>query len=167
MLPRADLQPSGRAVVQFANYRKASEAVDALRGKTSPGIVEDYLEARTVYMDKPPYAEMLNHRAPLATRAAAYLAYNSEGAPNLKAGLGFSGRAVMLSGFPATIPPSAILERLHKEDFYPMAGPGMSMDGPLMQEIVHLKRSVHPASLTEKKADNDDTAAYKIETPSS
>ena len=66
-------------------------------------------------------------------------AYSSlaTGKPNLKQGLVYSGRAVALSGFPAALHHLSILDRLEKEDFNPIRGPGVGMDS-FVDEIVQL-----------------------------
>jgi hypothetical protein len=136
MLPAMDLRPTGKALVQFIWPVSASKAVDKLRGKTSPGIVDDLLECRLVDISRKPFPQLLSHRAPLMLRHDSY-SHLATGQPNLKHGLIHSGRAVALSGFPATLHPLSILEKLEKEDFNPIRGPGAVADDN-MDEIVQL-----------------------------
>lgn len=139
LLPTLDLRPTGKAIVEFTWSVKAKEAIEKLRGKTSAGLVDDYIDCRLIHISKPPYSKWLAHRKPLTSRAAIYDTIH-DGPPNLRAGLQYSGRAVVLSGFPATIHPLSILERLNKEGFYPVKAPGLSTGWAAMDEIVHLKR---------------------------
>lgn len=139
LLPTSDLRPTGKALVEFLWAVNAKTAVDKLKGKTSPGIVDDLLDCRLVHASKKPYPSLLLNRTPLASRAALHDTFD-RGPPNLKVSLTFSGRAVRLSGFPATIHPFTIMERLAKEGFYPVKGPATSDGWAAIDEIVHLKR---------------------------
>lgn len=149
LLPTLDLRPTGKAIVEFTWSVKAKEAIEKLRGKTSAGLVDDYIDCRLIHISKPPYSKWLAHRKPLTSRAAIYDTIH-DGPPNLRAGLQYSGRAVILSGFPATIHPLSILERLNKEGFYPVKAPGLSTGWAAMDEIVHLKRYVRIAASCQK-----------------
>jgi hypothetical protein len=138
LLPTSVLRPSGTAIVEFLWAVNAKTAVDKLRGKTSPGIVDNLLDCRLVDISKKPYPSLLEHRLPLASRAAVNHVYD-QGPPNLKRGLNFSGRAVRLSGFPATVHPFTVMDRLSREGFYPVKGPATSEGWSAMDDIVQLK----------------------------
>lgn len=142
MLPTADLRPAGRALVDFTHSVHARNAVEKLRGKTSPGVASDIIDCRLVDTSRKPIPQLISHRIPLSLHPRSY-DYASTTRPNLRLGLVHSGRAVMLSGFPNTITPLSILERLDREDFRLVKGPLLSFyASDAMDDIVRTVRYV-------------------------
>lgn len=138
MLPSPGLWPTGRCLIEFDSPVNAMRFRDAAVGRSCPGSPNRVLVCKLVEPTKPPFPAALSDRTPLALRGDELLNIREDGTVNLSSSLAWSGRAVLLSGFPRRLPVPWILRQLAKEDFSVVEAPGLASDGGALDNLVQL-----------------------------
>jgi len=144
MLPSSALRSKGRCFIEFDHPINAVRFRDAALGRSCPGSPHLQVECRLVDPSKRPFPAALSDRTPLTLRgdeAVTVVGEDGSGSVRLAGSLEWSGRAVLLSGFPKRLPPVWILKRLAKDDFSPVRAPGLAADGGALDTMVQISQS--------------------------
>lgn len=139
-LLRGRMQPSGRALVDFAQPEDARQFITKLRAfKGKLASQGKPMKAQLVTPTMPPIPYSLQERIPLAlapdTKSQIVpLRRNDhsavEGTINLRETLHWSGRAVAISNVPLRLPQQVVIDALLAEDFQPQLAPTSAVIDP-------------------------------------
>ena len=147
------MKPLGRCLVSFDSSIMAIRFIDVVRGRAGPGAPFQTLEAQLVDVKRPPFPLILSDRLPLSLKREILIPQDYPnsvpvlGRPlsstDLSASTEWSGRAVLLKGFPRRMPHIHILENTRKEGFQVLRAPSTAKEGGKLEDIVRMPGLVH------------------------
>lgn len=125
-------------MIEFDSAFSAVRFIENTKSTSGPGSPQAQLACTLVDSGLPPITPALIARTPL-TLDREPLPKTYDGSIRMAATNAYSGRSVVLSGFPASIPPRRILDKLSEEDYQVVNAPTFLSDARPSDELVPIE----------------------------
>ena len=142
--------------MEFDHTHLACKFIDRVRRRTGPGDPSSVVGAQLVDISRPPIPAGLQLRLPLSiSRNKNKLMLLATTTNNLSETLEWSGRAVILSGFPTKLSILHILEWARTDSFELMRAPSTIQNLGRLEDIVHISPLSMSSGLNSEGTAND------------